>query len=175
MNIVKPSYPMFGTMQARKESSITDIIVHHSAGGLFQTPQQIDSEHRARGMAGIGYNYVINPAGVVFSGRPANVIPAAAYGRNAESLNICVIGNFHPSDSGYTGKPTPGQLNSLKDLIVYLHHQFPSVVRTIGHRDVATMFHPNNTGDYATACPGDLLYYELPHIKDEVTQAMASL
>ena len=172
MNIVKPAYPMFGTMQARKESAITDIIVHHSAGSLSQTPLDIDLEHRARGMAGIGYNYIIGPTGVVFSGRPANVIPAASYGRNAESLNICVIGNFHPSDSGYTGKPSGFQLLSIKDLLIFLHHQFPGVVRTISHRDVAKLFHPNNTGDYATACCGDQLYWELPHILDDVRKAI---
>ena len=166
---------MFKVEAPRSLSSITDIIVHHSAGTLKQTPLDIDQEHRNRGMSGIGYNYVIVPSGTVFSGRPPEVVPAAAYGRNAESLNICVIGNFEPTDSGYTGKPTPAQLSSLKDLVVYLHHKFPTIVRTIGHRDVATLFHPNNTADYSTACPGQDLYWELPHILEEVKKAMAAL
>lgn len=175
MNIVQPSYPMFKNEAPRSLTDITDLIIHHSAGSLFQTPQDIDAEHRARGMSGIGYNYIINPSGVVFYGRPANVIPAAAYGRNQQSLNICVIGNFHPSDAGYTGKPTPSQINALTELSVYLHHKYPSIIRTIGHRQVATLFHKDNPGDYSTACPGDDLFWLIPEVNAKVSKALATL
>jgi N-acetylmuramoyl-L-alanine amidase len=154
---------------------MTDIIIHHSAGSPSQTPLDIDAEHRARGMDMIGYNCIIGPEGTVYSGRPLLFIPAAAYGRNAESINICVLGNFQSDDPGYTGVPTSAQIQSLTDLCVQLHHQHPYVVRTIGHRDVAPMFYPSNEGDYATACPGDKLYALLPTIKAAIQKAMASL
>lgn len=168
MNIVQPKYPSpNGHMSIRLEREITDLIIHHTAGATTQTPLEIDAEHRARGMDMIGYNYVITPDGTVFSGRPDGFVPAAAYGRNSESVNVSVVGNFERDDIGYTGAPTPHQVRSLQELSVYLHAKYPSIVRTIGHRDVAPMFYPypNNQGDYSTACPGSELYALIPAVK----------
>ncbi len=162
--IVHPNYPPFGTMTPRATSDITDLIIHHSDGPLDQTPLDIDQEHRNEGWAGIGYNYVITPDGTIYKGRPDDVIPSAAYGRNEQSVNVCLIGGFEPGP-GCTGVPTSSQLNSLKSLIVSLHKTYPSIVHTIGHRDVATMFYPNDTANYATACPGQRLYDLLPSLR----------
>lgn len=165
MNLVNVNYPNTKSMASRQISDITDFIIHHTAGALTQTPLQIDAEHRAIGMAMIGYNYVITPDGVVSIGRPNFYVPAAAFGRNMESLNVSLVGNFQHDDSGYTGPPTAEQIASLNELSVYVHATYPSIVRTIGHRDVATMFYPDNTGDYSTACPGDELYALVPAVR----------
>lgn len=154
-------------MLPRSFSAITDIIVHHTAGSLTQGPLDIDAEHRNQGWAMIGYNYVVTPNGQVYDARPLTVVPAAAFGRNTESINIVLVGQFQPDSAHYTGPPTPAQLLSLRDLVLSLHKQFPGIVRTIGHRDVAPLFY-NGDGDYATSCPGDKLYCELPAIKSYV-------
>lgn len=152
-------------MASRAISGITDLIIHHTAGALTQTPLDIDAEHRAIGDAGIAYNFVITPDGKIYMGRPAMYVPAATFGRNTESINVVLVGDFQSDDKFYTGEPTEAALDSLKSLAVYLHKLYPSIVRTIGHRDVAPMFYPSDEGDYSTACPGDKLYAHLPDIK----------
>lgn len=175
LEIQSVPYPKPGPMASRALPQITDEIIHHSAGSIFQTPLEIDEEHRERGMAMIGYNFLISRDGTVSTGRPLTYIPAAAYGRNTESVNICVIGNFEGGHPGYTGPPTPAQIKALTDLSIYLHHQLPSIVRTIGHKDVATLFYPANTLDYATACPGSELYGLLGSVRQKITQQLARL
>lgn len=175
MNIQAVTYPSPRPMAPRELTVITDEIIHHSAGSVHQTPLEIDEEHRGRGMAMIGYNFVIDRIGTVYNGRPLTFVPAAAYGRNLESVNICLLGNFEKDDPGYTGPPTPAQIQALKDLSIYLHHQLPTIVRTIGHKDVATQFYPNNPGDYATACPGSELYGLLGSVRQEISRSLARL
>lgn len=171
--IEQVNYPAPATAMAMRQlSSISDIIIHHTAGPLSQTALEIDQEHRAEGWAGIGYNYVIDKDGVIFAGRPDMYVPAAAFGRNAESTNIVIIGDFQSNDSGYTGEPGSAQLESLKALVLYLHKKYPSIARTIGHRDVATMFYPADQAPYATACPGDKLYAHLADVKTYVQENM---
>ena len=85
----------------------------------------------------IGYDYLICPKGVVYEGRPNQYVPAASYGRNLESVNVSLIGNFEKGVGGYTGPPTDNQYSSLIDLAVWLHLRYPTITTTIGHRDVA--------------------------------------
>lgn len=165
MTIEQPTYPAFGYMAPRSLSQITDLIVHHSDGPSDQSPLEIDQEHRNEGWAGIGYNYLINGSGTVFKGRPDDVVPSAAYGRNTPSVNVCLLGDFEPGTEGFESSVPEAQLQALKDLSVYLHQLYPSIVRTIGHRDVATIFYPNDPGDYSTACPGQVLENDLAAVK----------
>jgi len=176
MQIIPVNYPEpQSQMTLRLIGQITDLIIHHSDGPTMQSPLDIDAEHRVRGMCMIGYNYIINGEGQVYAGRPLIYVPSAAYGRNPESVNVCVLGDFQSDDPGYTGVPTGAQIDALMALSIQLHHQYSTIVRTIGHCDVATMFYPNDTADYSTACPGDKLYLLLPTIKSAITKAMASL
>lgn len=172
MNIVAVNYPAPAfPMSPRSESTITDYIIHHEAGSLTETPLEIDQQHREEGWAMIGYNYIVGTDGTISTGRPLDVVPSAAYGRNTESVNVSCVGNFQQGDVGFTGPPTQAQLDALVDLGVYLHKRFPSIVRTIGHRDVATLFYGGN-GNYATACPGSVLYGLLPEIKEKIASQL---
>lgn len=169
MNIIQPNYPPpNGTPSYRDLSAVTDFIVHHEDGPWDETPLQVDAQHRSQGWDMIGYTFVIGKDGTVYQGRPMNMVPSAAYGRNTQSVDVSLTGDFQPGTEGYCGSPTPEQIQSLKDLAVYVHQQIPSIERTIGHRDVATLFYPKDTGDYSTACPGDTLYALLPEIRQYV-------
>jgi hypothetical protein len=157
-------------MTPRQLSSITDLIVHHSDGPTTQTAIDIDTEHREeRGWAMIAYNYVIDQAGAIYAGRPDNYVPAATYGRNPESVNIVLIGDFQIDDAGYTGQPPAVQVAALQDLALYLHVKYSSIARTIGHRDVAPMFYPDDEDNYSTDCPGSELYKQLLAIKKYIS------
>lgn len=175
MIIDSPNYASpAGEMIPRPIAHATDLIIHHTAGPAVQSALDIDAEHRQRGFAMIGYNWVIEHDGRVCKGRPMDVVPAAAYGRNSQSIDIALTGNFQPDDAGFTGDPTAEQIQALKELSLKLHHDIPSIVRTIGHRDVAGLFY-NGDGDYATACPGDRLYAQLPEVRTFVQSSMPRL
>jgi N-acetyl-anhydromuramyl-L-alanine amidase AmpD len=166
MTVVQVNYPPPAfAMETRDLAVVTDFIIHHSAGALTQTPLDIDAEHRAEGWAMIGYHYVITPDGTTYQGRQLTDVPSAAYGRNTQSVDACLIGNFQSDDPGFTGPPTAAQVESIKNLSVYVHQHIPTIDRTIGHRDVAPLYYPDDQGEYSTACPGDEGEALLPEIK----------
>jgi len=178
MNLIinKPEYPApENRMTPRLRGQISELIIHHTAGPAHQSALAIDAEHRSRGFAMIGYNYVIDYDGTIFAGRPLEDVPAAAFGRNATSVDVALTGNFQSNDPGFTGDPTAPQITALEALALWLHQQLPTITRTIGHRDVAPLFYPNDQGDYATACPGDRLYAQIPAIKASVVAALPRL
>jgi N-acetylmuramoyl-L-alanine amidase len=175
MTIKFPDYPAPAfAMAPRAVTEITDLIIHHSDGSPFQSALDIDTEHRSEGWAMIGYNYIISGDGTISKGRPDNVVPSAAYGRNEQSVDVCLLGDFEPGTPGASPIVPILQQASLKDLAVYLHNQYPTIVRTIGHRDVGPMFYPGDTGPYATACPGQILYDQIPALKAYVFDKIKS-
>lgn len=156
MRIQYPDYPAPAfAMTPRPNPQPQYLIWHHSDGSPSQTPLEIDAEHRAENppFAMVGYSYMVGPNGEVWKGRPDDVVPAAAEGENVNSIDVCLLGDFQPDTEGFA-PPTPEQLQSAKDLAVLIHRQYPSIVRMIGHRDVAAIV---GNPDDATACPGDVL------------------
>lgn len=173
MNIVTPPYvgPKVPWV-TRDLATVTDFIVHHSAGPKSQTPLEIEAFELGRGDNGMPYTWLISDNGTVYSGRPPYAVSAATYGRNSVSVAVCVIGNFEFNDPGYNGPVSAAAQQSLIDLCIYAHRQIPSIVRTIAHRDVAPMFYPQDTADYATACCGSELYEYLPVLRSKVLAAL---
>lgn len=122
---------------------ITEIIVHCAATpeGRHFTAADIDSWHRQRGFAGIGYHYVVLLDGTVEPGREEERAGAHCLGHNACSIGVCYIGGC--AADGVTPKDTrtPAQRAALLRLLGELLRRFPgAAVR--GHRDFA-----------AKACP----------------------
>lgn len=169
MQIINPNYPAPAfDMTPRDLSQVSDLIIHHSDGPPDQDPLAIDQEHRNEGWSMIGYNFLIAGNGTVYGGRPTDVVPSAAYGRNSVSIDVCLLGDFEPGTTGFESSVPAAQLQSLKDLALLLHQHYPSIVRTIGHRDVASFF-PNDPGSYSTACPGQVAYGLLAQVKAYVS------
>jgi len=166
-----PLYPAPGTNYVNRSiSSITDFVIHHSAGSPDQTPLEIDAEHRAKGMAFIAYNWVITKDGTIYQGRPIGWVSAANYGRNSQGVAVCLTGNFESGDPGFTGEPDPRQIQSLHQLALSVHIHLTSIERTYGHRDIASLFYPSNPDPYSTACPGDRLSAQIPSVRSYVTE-----
>lgn len=130
------------------------------------------------GWGDIGYNFLIDPNGVVYEGRYGGdgVVGAHAYNElkkinyNYGSVGIALIGNYE------TGQPSAAALASLSSLIaekaqlhnippegngMFLGTDMPNIV---GHRDVD-----------ATACPGQYLYAELDAIRLDTQQKFEAL
>ena len=116
---------------------IDKIIIHHSASdGKTTTPEIIKSWHLERGMKDIGYHYLIGHSGEIFKGRQEIKIGAHCKGQNANSIGVCVIGNFE------NDFPTLNQSVSIRSLIESLSLRFPEA-KVSGHKENAP-----------TLCPG---------------------
>ena len=114
------------------------IIIHCSATypGQDVGMADIDRWHRERGFDGIGYHYVIRLDGTIEEGRPYDRDGAHALGWNHRAVGICYIGGYddkgRPADTR-----TPQQRSALIRLIIRLKREHPTLVRVLGHRDVA--------------------------------------
>jgi len=81
--------------------------------------------------------------GMIQEGRPVEMQGAHARGHNADSIGICLIGDFEKT------KPTPAQMQSLSGLLIELcgKYNITPFGNILGHRDVNS-----------TVCPGRYLY-----------------
>jgi N-acetylmuramoyl-L-alanine amidase len=124
----------------KQPTTITHIVVHHSASKPETTVEEITQWHIQRGFSGIGYHKVITDDGIINIGRQENVVPASVQGHNKGTLAVCLTGNFE------TDKPTLMQEISLQLLIQEWKTKHPTAI-VVGHRDLG-----------ATLCPGKNLY-----------------
>jgi hypothetical protein len=88
------------------------------------------------GWSDIGYHKVIRRNGMIEPGRDERRIGAHAYGRNEDSIGVCMVG----------GKPdcnfTAAQWKALEGVVGALLHHYPGA-EVIGHRDVSSKTCPN--------------------------------
>ena len=169
-------------------TAVTHLIVHHSAtantsSDWAATVRSIWNFHtNDRGWGDVGYNYLIDPNGVIYEGRAGgdNVIGAHFSCQNGGTMGVCMLGTFT------SVSPTPAALTSLKRLLAWKAGQrgidplgsayHPGTRLTLprisGHR------HGNPAvPDYActtTSCPGDNLYAQLQAIRTDVANLVNS-
>lgn len=116
------------------------------------------------GLGHIGYHFVVDVTGEVFTGRDVQEMGAHAAGHNAASIGICLVGGVEPQ-----GRYTQAQWTSLARVVEWqaLQHVIPLapplrngdiVWRGVcGHRDLS----PDSNGDgkidsrdWLKTCPG---------------------
>lgn len=159
----------------------THLIVHHSAGANTSSNFSAivayywDLHVNTNGWSDIGYNWLIDPNGIVYEGRGSGNTGAHFSCLNSGTLGLCYIGNYQN-----TAVPTPG-LQSLAELLLYeacqngidpadssIHSSSQLQLRHIsGHRDAnsATVGCPKGT-----ACPGQVLYNKLDSLALSLSQ-----
>lgn len=147
------------------------LTVHHTMGhqthGEAETAaalRGIQAFHQGpeRGWADIGYHFLIDGAGRVAEGRPANVLGAHAAEANNGNLGISLMGNFnvqHPSDA---------QMDSLERLAAYLALRYEIPVAKAGHLE-------GHNHHSETSCPGANLKSRLAEIRARVLQEEAKI
>ena len=182
--------PVFQTVQK--------VVIHHTAGDATsgdaakETIRAIYTYHTVtQGWGDIGYNFVIDAAGVIYKGRSTSgtrtdddvsgenalaqgVTAAHAYGYNSGTVGIALLGNFDNAD------PSAAAVDSLTSLLgskagahgldatgssLYtnpLNGTQATFPNIPGHAQV-----PGN----ATACPGAKLAARLPAIRSSVAAA----
>lgn len=183
--------PVFQTVQK--------VVVHHTAGANGETGAQAQATIRSmyyyhavtQGWGDIGYNFLIDAAGVVYKGRSTSatttdldvtgengaaqgVTAGHAYGYNSGSVGIALLGNF------VSTLPTAEADAALKSLLIDKvgAHGLNAHARGLytspltgaqiafenvpGHQEV-----PDN----ATECPGGTFLARLKYMRDEVFYA----
>ena len=136
------------------------IIIHSTATkqGKPLTAQDIDSIHKDKGFAGIGYNIVVDLDGRVELGR--SLVWQGAHcknGRNIDSIGVCYVGgvdaNGEPSDTR-----TPLQHLALEAVLQTLKAVWPDA-QICGHRDFANTECPSfNAKKYYEHITGDTIF-----------------
>ncbi|MDZ7658315.1 N-acetylmuramoyl-L-alanine amidase [Fodinibius sp.] len=157
-------------------TDVTHQIIHHSAGTNSSSdwPAVVrsiwDYHVNTNGWNDIGYNWLIDPNGIIYQGRGwingnDEVQGAHFCGTNSNTMGVCLLGNFEEV------QPSTNALNNLEELLAWksdeknidptersFHASSGFRLYTIsGHRDGCS-----------TLCPGENLYVRLPEIRDNV-------
>lgn len=140
---------------------IKAIIIHHSASPRLNTNvSKIKQWHKAKGWDHIGYHRIIGMDGSVAHTLSFDKEGYHVYGKNADSIGICVVGNFENEE------PTRKQIEKLIQELVIICKKFGLTSANIyGHYEYALP-------DQSTACPGKNLIKEMPAIKAKVNFLM---
>lgn len=154
---------------------VSHLIVHHSASpnsanDWAAVVRSFWNLHvNTNGWDDVGYNYLIDPNGVIYEGRGNNIRGAHFCGKNSNTMGVCVIGDFtnvQPSAAalGSLSKLLAWKLceNSLGGLIESFHPQSNAQLHTIaGHRQGC-----------ATACPGDAFFPTFPDLRQRAVDTL---
>lgn len=189
----KPSPLTLAPLSPPVHRVVNLIVVHCSAtpSGLpmavgtvgaagFQNPAQvIDAWHAERGfrrgaaaraafnpsLGSIGYHFVIDLTGEVFTGRDVEEIGAHAKDHNAHSIGICMVGGVEPTQAQFT----PEQWKSLQSVVLWQAHRYNIPLMAprrngdkvfggvCGHRDLSPDLNHNGVitpTEWLKTCPG---------------------
>ena len=176
---------------------ITKLIVHHTDTANNDpdpagTVRAICLFHtQTRGWNDIGYNFLVDSQGRVYEGRWARdyapgelpsgedlqaqgVTGAHAIGANVGSVGVALLGTFD------SAAPTNAAVNGLQAILAWKADRHD--IDVLGsdpytHDDGSVSTFPNLSGHRdtsSTSCPGDLLYSDLPTIRQEVANRVAA-
>ncbi|MEO0894908.1 MAG: N-acetylmuramoyl-L-alanine amidase [Bacteroidota bacterium] len=151
-------------------ATVSHMIIHHSAGPNTSadwgaTVLSIWNFHvNTRGWNDIGYNWLIDPNGVIYEGRGGgnNVIGAHFCGKNTGTMGVCLLGTYEQEE------PSAKAIASLEKLLAWkmcdanlapldttIHLTSGDLLPVIsGHKDGCS-----------TSCPGSELHDELPSVR----------
>jgi hypothetical protein len=146
----------------------THVIVHHTAGTNTSSDWAAvvrsiwDFHVNTNGWDDIGYNWLVDPNGVIYEGRGDGALGAHFCAQNGNTTGICVMGDFT------TIQPSGSAINSLVDFLTWeccdenidplgtgFHSGSGLTLPFIsGHRDGCS-----------TSCPGDMFHPLLPTVR----------
>ena len=166
-------------MNHRDISGADTVIIHHSVAAKTLDISEISAmEQASQGFIVVGYHAyvkcvdVARDLWVVQIGRPLDCVPAAAYGYNTASIDICIGGNYQPDVPGVpTDAVSETSVKAACAWILEAKTKLPNLKYLAGHRDVETWTavlaaEGYTPADVATACPGQRLYDQLWHLRD---------
>jgi hypothetical protein len=110
---------------------------------------------KINGWSDIGYHWLIDRNGILYKGRPEDIVGAHSYGANTGSIGINLM--YGTEDSVITNATITALIKLLRELCERYSIK-PSSDTIIGHKDVM-----------ATECPGTVYSY-IPGIISAITQ-----
>ncbi|HBY62901.1 MAG TPA: hypothetical protein DEH78_24020 [Solibacterales bacterium] len=165
-------------------ATVTHLVVHHTAGANSASDwpavvRSIWTLHVVgNGWSDIGYNYLIDPNGVLYEGRQGGdgVIGAHFSGVNTGTMGVSVIGTYS------TLPPSEAALRTLTQMLAWhanrwtldpageaLHAASQLRLNVIGgHRDAGLS--PRASG--GTECPGNGVYASLHRLRSDVNRML---
>lgn len=147
------------------------LIIHHAAGTNTSNDWAAvvraiwDFHTGVNGWDDVGYNWLIDPNGVLYEGRGDDRLGAHFCGTNGATMGVCMLGDYTSITPTDEAKATLAHLMAWKscdigvDPMGTAFHSSSGLqlMRISGHRDGC-----------ATACPGDAFYPQLPEVRDAV-------
>jgi hypothetical protein len=158
-------------------TSVTHLIVHHSAGtnssnNWAAVVRSIWDFHTGvNGWDDIGYNWLVDPNGVIYEGRGDNRLGAHFCGTNGGTMGVCVLGDFTnitPTNNAIAGLTTllawkACDVNVDPEGSAFHSGSGLNLDRISGHRDGC-----------ATSCPGNSFYPLFDNLRDGVADYIAT-
>jgi hypothetical protein len=177
-------------MWAPQSTYVKHLIVHHTKEATDSTNsdwpavvRDIWSKHHSK-WGDIGYNYLVDPNGVIYEGRAGgeDVIGAHFSNANTGTMGVAMLGDYRDTS------PSAAALASLKRLLAWkaaqkgidpegsaYHVSSGLTLNNIsGHRDANSSPYPE-VNQPGTVCPGDGLYKLLPTIRHDVRNILSGV
>ena len=152
-------------------TDVTHIIVHHSAGVNSSNDwpavvRSIWNYHvNTNGWDDIGYNWLVDPNGVLYEGRGDGLQGAHFCGQNGNTVGLCVLGNFQ------TTLPSGAALGKLREYLAWQTCDLGVDPTDFGFHDGSGLnlyYISGHRDGCSTACPGDQFYPEFPALRESV-------
>jgi hypothetical protein len=157
--------------------TVTHLVIHHGASSNTSSnwaavvASYFDYHVNSNGWSDIGYNYLVAPDGTAFVGRGGgeNVQGAHMCGRNANTMGVCMIGNY------VSEQPTTASIDKLIKILAWkasvngidplgtsnLANYGLNLANVCGHQDGCG-------GPSSTDCPGNTVWAQLPSIRQRI-------
>lgn len=155
----------------------THVIVHHTAGTNVASDWAAvvrsiwDFHVNTNGWDDIGYNWIVDPNGVLYEGRGDGRLGAHFCAQNGNTTGVCVMGDFTSIE------PTSAAVGMLSQFLAWetcdenidplgtsFHNGSGLTLKNIsGHRDGCQ-----------TSCPGDMFYPMLPAVRESTSMIIAT-
>ncbi len=154
-------------------TAVTHFIVHHTDHPQASAPYSaivlsIWNHHTYTNQWGdIGYNWLVDPNGVIYEGRAGgnNIIGAHFCAQNSGTMGVAMIGNFTSST------PTTAAKNTLVELLGWRACDLGISPTTSSYHSGSgvTLNHiAGHRADCSTSCPGTQFYNTFPTLRSDV-------
>ena len=161
---------------SRSLTNVTHLIIHHSAANTVSNDYAAvvrtywDWHVNGNGWDDIGYNWLVDPNGVLYKGRAwksdteENILGAHNSGKNSGTSGICFIGNY------VSDIPNEIGLNKVADIAAFLCDKYEidpsgkSYHAAIGKENDNITGHGQSGG--GTSCPGTQLINRMQSIRE---------
>jgi len=157
-------------------TNVKFLIVHHTATPNSDTDwaarvRQIWDYHvNTRGWSDIGYNFLIDPNGIIYDAREDDTKGAHFSGHNSETSGISLLGTYTSLS------PSTAMQNSLKEFLAWKAcDRSIDVLATVYHSSSSLNLHTvagHRDSGSGTVCPGNTVYNLLPNFRTATNTIM---